>query len=328
MLQELCNSEANRAPNNKGWSSYGPSPNQLLFFTLVWLLKQTIVFSRPQDLFEGLDDAALQARVARVTKHLDLWGLPVTDLRNGEDKEWELLRIQVSQAIEQTARKYQSAPRRNLQEDALGKCIIKILALLRKMPPAAVIESTNDVWTFTLAEKKNLTNIYDFGSPFYPFARRIAHNELISALRTETRHRNRALDLEQLEASASDHEATMEAFTDPEVAYEVARREFRANLERLFEAIQNELPPKPKQVVLYSLAMRPQLWRALREVEASIPAYLPQPSTSRDDRSLADMLQMRENNIRVHRNHARKRIAAIDPELGLLLTRLMARHPR
>lgn len=325
-VQRRCQLCANIRDENQHSIHYSCSPNQLLFFVLVWALKQKRWVASSPDHLIGTDEKSVHARIDAVASHLGAWGESVAALKNGGDKEWQLLRIQISKAIERAANRYQSGRRTHMKDDALGTSLMKVLELLHKIPRPRSIEAVDDVPGFARAQQSSLSNIYDFGSPLYPFARRLAHNELVTALRKETRHRHRRIDIGQIDLLEPHQDTIPDSAVDPEQVYLAARQSFKMALERLLTLVYDELTPKPSQVVLYSLAMRPQFWRAVNEVGAALPPDFPPSTLDGDDRTLGETLRITQNSIRVHRNHAKKRINELDPELGTLLARLMASY--
>jgi hypothetical protein len=61
-------------------------------------------------------------------------------------------------------------------------------------------------------------------------------------------------------------------------------------------------------------------------VELPPPPGMPPPSDARSDAALARALAMTENNVRVHRTQAKRRLYREDPAAGRLLEALLDHH--
>jgi hypothetical protein len=299
---------------------YRPIPQHLFFFALVWSLKQRVAYLQRVGA-----DASLAEPLEQIAQHLEVWGTAVSALKEKDEHEWELLRIQIEKAVETAARDYQCQARTDVKAEAIGNGLTKVFEILHKLPAADTLEATADLIALAVDRRDEFTNLYDFSSPFYPFVRRIARNELITLLRRERRETARLQPLEETAHTPVVPPPMPEE--DEEVAYKAAQRQLKIVLCRLLELVQTQLTPKPRLVVLQTLAARPQFWRALSLIELSAPAGFPPPTEPRNDAELGTILNLSENSVRVHRFTAKKCIQVIDPKLGQLLERLMTLHP-
>ena len=317
-VETICRQAAATPATAPG--EFQPTVQQIYFFTLVWLLKRKVVFQRAEDRLNGQEAAQLPAYVYQVAHYLDEWGGIVAGLKQRDAKEWELLRIQMEKAI----RYYLGQPE-GMRADALQEALLKIFKLLSKMLDGRQIDEADNLVTLVLNSRANLTNIYDFGSPFYSFAKRIARNELINQLRKERRQLTYAGPLETLISSLPAAPAPSLP-EDEDLALETQILQLKLDLTRLLALIQGDLTPKPRRIVCHTLAAQPQFWRALSLTGLSAPEGFPPPAQFNTDAEIAAALGMNENSVRVHRVHAKKQVQAVDPLLELLLDKLLTRR--
>jgi DNA-directed RNA polymerase specialized sigma24 family protein len=319
-LETVCRHAATR--QTAVTENFQPTTNQIYFFTLVWLLKRKVVFQRAEDNLNGQAAAQLPAHAQQVAHYLDAWGGIVAGLKQRDAKEWELLRIQMEKAV----RYYLGQPE-GMQADALQEALLKIFKLLSKMLDGRQLDEAENMVSLVLNTQASLTNIYDFGSPFYSFAKRIARNELINQLRKEHRQLIYSDPLEGMISSLP----TVPPPPFPEEedqALETQLLQLKIDLTRLLALIQRDLTPKPRRVVCQTLAAQPQFWRALSLTGLAAPENFPPPAEFSTDMEIAAALGMTENSVRVHRVHAKKQVQAVDPLLELLLDKLLIRRSK
>jgi DNA-directed RNA polymerase specialized sigma24 family protein len=316
-LETICCQAAATWPISP--ADYRPTVRQIYFFTLVWLLKRKVIFQQADDCLDN-QTAASSERAYQVAQHLDEWGGTVARLKQREAKEWELLRIQMEKAL----RYYYSQPE-GMQADALQEALLKIFELLNKMIDGRQLDETDDIVTLVVNSRASLTNIYDFGSPFYAFAKRIARNELVTRLRKENRQPIYSDPLEEMNS-------TLPAVPPPslpedeDALMETRLFQLKIDLARLLELIQHGLTPKPRRVVCQTLAAQPQFWQALNLTGLTLPENFPSPAGFSTDGEIAAVLGLTENSVRVHRVHAKKQIRETDPVLEILLDKLLTRR--
>jgi DNA-directed RNA polymerase specialized sigma24 family protein len=204
--------------------------------------------------------------------------------------------------------------------EAAQNALVKLFTLLNKMVTGPELEEM-DVVIFVLNNRMTLTNLYDFGAPFYGFAKRLARNELISQLRQEGRRSAYAIPLDDLESPSP---APFSSTDEDEGLAQAFCGQLRTDMTKLLEIVEHSLTPKPRQVILRTLGIREEFWRALKVAGlAAPPEFSPAPGLI-IDADLAQALGMTENNIRVHRARAKQQVKEIDPNLALLLEDLTA----
>jgi hypothetical protein len=110
-LEALCHQAVAVQPASM--DGHRPTPQQVFFFTLVWIVKteKTLTINREGEhlgslRLNQLDVDALRDHAHLVTRQLHEWGAVVAQLKQGNDQEWELLRIQMEKAARDTARYY------------------------------------------------------------------------------------------------------------------------------------------------------------------------------------------------------------------------------
>jgi DNA-directed RNA polymerase specialized sigma24 family protein len=220
------------------------------------------------------------------------------------------------------ALRYYPCQREELKADALQEALLKIFGLLDKMVDERRLEETEDMVALVVDARPSLTNIYDFGSPFYAFAKRIARNELITQLRIENRQPIYPGALEEI-ISVLPADPLPPLTEDEHISQEAQIRQLKIDLTRLLGLIEGHLTPKPRKVVCQTLVARPQFWRALAISGLAVPADFPPSSGFSTDLQIAAALGMTENSVRANRSQAKKRIQELDPLLGLLFERLV-----
>ncbi|MCX6032108.1 MAG: hypothetical protein NT169_22775 [Chloroflexi bacterium] len=114
-------------------------PPQVLFHTFVGVVKDVVRHHDLPALTTTRDETGLRDRVQTVADNLDIWGPIITKLRERDEKEWELLRIQIEKAV----RRY-GCPA-TWKEDALQQSLMKILGVANMIPETRVLESSADL---------------------------------------------------------------------------------------------------------------------------------------------------------------------------------------
>jgi hypothetical protein len=314
-LEMICHQIA--AQQEAGIDAFQPTPKQLYFFTLVWLLKKRPQWQHPEELLVGQDVSTLTERARLVAQHLGDWGAVMTRLRQLDAKEWELLRIQVEKAI-----KYYPSYPKEVKADSLQSALLKLFDLLNKMISWSALEEA-DIPALVLQIHPHLTNLYDFGSPFYAFAKRVTRNELISQLRKESRRPLYPISLDDLSDILPAPPVTQSTDASDDTDLQAFCLQLKIDLARLLEIIQHHLPPKQSHVILHTLQSRAAFWRALEATGLPAPAGLSPPAGLITDANIAQVLGMTENSVRVHRAQAKKPVKIIDSASGLLLESLL-----
>lgn len=315
-LETICHQVAAVQKTDAG--GFRPTSNQIHFFTLVWWLKKRGPVP-PQTPLSGQQISAVTERADQVAHHLDEWGTTVDGLKQRDEKEWELLRIQMEKAV-----KYYPCQPEELKADALQEGLFKVFRLLNKMYDGRTLEETGDITALVANAKTTLTNIYDFGSPFYPFAKRIVRNELISRLRKDGRASAYLIRLEDVAYALSTDPQPRSPREDNETLSKTLLQ-LRIDLTRLLEIVESRLTPRPRQVVLYTLAARPGFWLALEVTGLTPPEGISSKTGFTMDAEIAQAVGTTENSVRVHRRNGKKQVQAIDPIIGLLLESLITR---
>src|SRR5262245_6139499 len=96
-LESLCH-QATMA-QKAGTGDFRPTPKQVYFFTLVWLSKKALAWQEVEALPASQNVSASIERAQQVTQHLAEWGPIITRLKQKDEKEWELLRLQLEKAV-------------------------------------------------------------------------------------------------------------------------------------------------------------------------------------------------------------------------------------
>jgi DNA-directed RNA polymerase specialized sigma24 family protein len=312
-FETICRQAA--AAQEPGTGNDRASDNQVYFFALVWWLKKGGHLPPPNPLSDP-DITAVTERAKTVVQHLSEWGAVVSSLQQRDEKEWEMLRIQMDRAI-----RYYPCHPPQLKADALQEALMKVFRVLHKMPDGRTLDETHDMMALVLKARQDLTNIYDFGSPFYAFAKRVTRNQLISQLRKQGRDRTRSIFGAEMENIPAPDVIGPQPEVDDKSSL---RLQLKIDLAVLLEIVGHDLPPKRRQVILYTFAARPQFWRALEKTGLDLPDGIPQEGVVTSDAHIAQALKTTENNVRVHRREARKQVDEIDRILGLLFESLVA----
>jgi len=311
-------SRPDQAPNQENvFAGYRATSNQALFFFLVWASKQKNACDVSEQCL-NCSTVVVENKIKDVLQYLDLCGQTVTGLRQKEEKEWELLRI----VLEKMARS--QTGHNDARVEAVGNAMVKLLRILQSMPDSDLVEHLDAPFQFVAENRDQLKGIYDFSSPFYRYAGVVARNFAVSYFR---KRNNKNDDSESFDDILSIKEAPAHTLEDKvwEAEYEMARQKYHERLQYLLDTIHSSLTPKPTQVILYTLAARPQFWMALEETQFPIPDYLPPQNSLHNDQDIAEALNLDVNRVRVHRAKAKNRISEIDPDLGRWLKRLIAR---
>jgi DNA-directed RNA polymerase specialized sigma24 family protein len=317
-LKIICRQAA--ASQKMGMAGFEPTARQVYFLILVWLSKKNKTGQCVEELLAGQDVTILSERAQQVAYHLGEWGATVSKLKQGDEKEWELLRLQLEKVV-----RYYPCSSKEAKAEALQKSLVKLFDLLYKMAPWSELEKM-DVAAFVLNHRTTLTNLYDFGSPFYAYAKRLVYNELITQLRQENRHMALFTSLNDSDSPGAALTITISIGEAEEAGAQTFRLQLKNDIAKLLDIIQHSLRPKPVQVMLQTLSRRDEFWRALKEAGLSAPPGLSRTSGLATDAAIAQTLGMTENNVRVHRSHVKKRVTEVDPGLGQLLESLIAPH--
>lgn len=290
---------------------YHPVKPHIFFFTLVWSQKQRQAFRIENNQLIGLCADKAQECIALVARHLGLWGEVVSGLQRNDEHEWFMAYEQVYRAL------YHYNCSEQLKEDAYHDAQIKILEILRKIPTAQQVYINKRIEQLVIEEQERFKNIYDFGSPFYNWAKTIAQNEL-----------NQMLNLPRTEPLPPDDSPDVPVVL-PQLGSEA---EFDEAIERLGNRFKRmlaeieKLTSKPRQVIYTTLAARQQLWIMLEVLGIESVQAIPAKIDAAGDSEIAKLLDMKENSVRVHRANALRTITTSDPELGDLLRKLMNPH--
>lgn len=258
-------------------SGYRPTPAQIAFFTLIWAARlgahwQAVVSPLMNGEGDMLSPPLVQEHTTQVAGQLDEWGAAVTGLQQRNAREWELLRIQLDKALRGKSPDH--------ADDALQEALITIFQMVHHMTPGDTIDSAADVAALAAASFPAHAAAYRFDRPFYPYAKRIAENQLYTHFRQRRRWDKDALSLDEWEEILLAPES-VDVDTEGEAA--ALRRLLAEELKRLLQLLGSELTPKPRQVVLATLAARPQFWTALRTFAVPAPAGLePLPHDTND----------------------------------------------
>jgi DNA-directed RNA polymerase specialized sigma24 family protein len=186
------------------------------------------------------------------------------------------------------------------------------------------LEETGDIVALVANAQATLTNIYDFGSPFYAYAKRIARNQLITRLRKDGRKLAYLISLEDV-AYALSTPLPPQTPAEEEETLSNTLLQLKIDLTRLLEIVERHLTPKPRQVVLHTLAARAQFWLALEATGLAPLEGISSKTGLTMDAEIARVVGTTENSVRVHRRNAKKQVQAIDPIVGLLLEGLITR---
>jgi hypothetical protein len=315
-LESFCRQAA--TAQTAGAGNFLPTPKQVYFFTLIWLSKKGVTWDHVEAMPDSQEVTASLERVQQVTQHLAEWGAIITRLKQKDEKEWELLRLQIEKAV----RCYPYISE-DLRVEAVQNALLKIFILLDKMIAWPDLEM-RDIAHFVQRARGDLTNLYDFGSPFYAFAKRLARNELMTQLRKRGRQGTYSLPLDDTESTLPALIVTTSFFEEDEVSVQTFHLQLKTDMAKLLETIEHDLTPRLLQVILQTLGTRAEFWRALEVTGLSAPQGLLVDSRGMStDTYIAETLGITENNIRVHRVHAKKRLKEVDPNLALLLEGLI-----
>ncbi|MCB9102289.1 MAG: sigma-70 family RNA polymerase sigma factor [Anaerolineales bacterium] len=315
-LEAICRQTAPKQTTDTG--GFRPTAKQIYFFSLVWLLKRKVTIGQATDCLEGEVAARGRDHPYQVANHLCEWGATATLLKQGDAIEWELLRLQQEKAI----RYYGCSA--EMKAEAVQQALLKTWKLLKKMADGSKIEQTQELVALILANRTIWTNIYDFSTPFYAFTKRIARNELVTELRKQSAEPLYPDSWDEIDAIVPSIPPPSLPVDEPTV--DLRPLQLKIDLAKLLELIQRQLTPKPRQVIMYTLAAQPQFWLALKIADLSPSAGFPVRAEFASDVELGQALGMNENAVRVHRANAKKLIQAHDPLLSLLVEALLTRR--
>jgi DNA-directed RNA polymerase specialized sigma24 family protein len=307
---------------------YVPSAQQLTFFSLVWAAKEGAAVKTPAELVvhkegQGYSGEDVHAQMAQIAMYLEGDGEQVANLKRLHASEWELLRIQLANSL-----KGVKCPA-EWKDEAVSMTLERLLALVAELPRPRDLESKRPIFAFAAelqasappskrrrrAETGGLCTLYRFHAVFIAYAKKVVVNKLRDLMRhanhfTETDLSDEAMAERLQAADEIQHVGEQEELR----AAEAAQVEHLALLlQQLMFAIETELTPKQRVVMLETLAARPQFWRALTLVEREAPKGFTQPEHAESDAEIAARLGLTENAVRVHRAGAKKRLAHSDP---------------
>lgn len=322
-LEALCNAKASACRKTR--YGYGPSTKQIFFFVVVWCEKSRKPSQSLEEVITlALRDGSAQTRVAAIANHLHLWGEAVAGLQNQSAREWLVLGKQMERGVK---RYYVDE---GMKEDALQTAQIKVWQNLSKLPVASHIEEEANLLEFVSNNAAGYKNLYDFGSPIYNWAKRVASNELGMTIRAN----KQTFDVYPLEEWISEPSAT--SFMDRGVvvdgsvnangmdAYQANALQLQIDLTRLLHSIDDQLTRMQRRVVIYTLsALRANFWLALKITSLNAPADYYEDQTLDTDEKIANKLEKKVNNVRVTRANGCKRIGEYDAILEHLLKILM-----
>jgi hypothetical protein len=189
------------------------------------------------------------------------------------------------------------------------------------LPEEMAAEASGAICRTIIHIRASHTGVYDFSSPFYAYAGRIARNELVSLFR-RTRREPDPLPLDDQVGRPAPEPSHGE---DGVQGGEARLLRLRIDLARLLALVQPEHPLNWHQVALQTMAARPQFWLALAATGLAPPSGISPPAAALEDQQIAGFLCMTVNNLRVQRAYARRRVGESDPMLGWFLERLMAK---
>ena len=315
-LESLCRLAT--TAQKAGIGNFRPTPKQVYFFTLLWLSKKAGAWQSVEALPASQNVSASLERAQQVTRHLAEWAPIIARLEQKDEKEWDLLRLQLEKAV-----KYYPSISEELKLEAVQNSLMKLFILLDKMIPWPDLEGM-DIPRFVQSARPVLTNLYDFGTPFYAFAKRVARNELMTQLRKGGRQRSYSLPLDETRPTLPALLIDPPSVEEDDLSLQALHLQLKRDMAKLLETIQHDLTPRLIQVILQTLGTRAEFWRALEVTGLNAPQKLLADTGLSTDADIAERLGLTENNIRVHRAHAKKRMQAVDPNLALLLESLIS----
>jgi len=312
-LEQRCQQAATAQAEKQ--LGYAATPKQIFFFVLVWAAKQGIGFQQRTDELVGLSAEAIQKQINLVVATLPEWGETVRGLQDNDEREW----LDLSQQMQRAIRRYHTG---HDTEDSLQDATVKILGILFKMPSPTQLENAPDIVQSVIQNRRNYSNLYDFDTPFYAFAKMVTRNSLHEVNRK--RSTNPDYPLEEW------HEGPKSETPEAKALQREQRREWEIQLQidltNLLAALDQQLAPKARQVILFTLAGRPRFWEALELAGVEPPSTFPPRTASTTDAELAEKLATTTNSIAVHRAQSKTKLANFDPLLGRLLVTLMDPH--
>jgi len=320
------------ATSSRAVSGYRATVSQTAFCVLVWAIKQGATCRHVTEVLHDkqghpLSATVIHQHVEQVAQHLEEWGIVLTKLQRKDAHEWELLRIQMTKAIARYNCPVQD------KEDALQDSLVKLWRMLDQAVQSDTLdraENAAELVELMGREGVMMRSGYDFSSPFYSYARRMVENKLISKLRGHQRELKYIVELDEMTETVAESAPALTA-PPPEISVEeerslaASRLQLRIDLTRLLDSVSSTLTPKARQVVLFTLAARPQFWLALELAGLSPPPELPNLTKSPTDVDLGQWLGMSDNTVRVHRSLGKAKITEVQPLLGVLLETLMER---
>ena len=187
-LETLCRQMADdHSDHSEGCSRYRPTGNQIFFFALVRLQKkkkkdEKSNFQHSKGRKKEVTAHELLEWIQLVASHLKgESGSIVANLQIGTgqkwDEEWELVRLQIVRLLEKKTGRDNSVD----IDIATSSALVKLLILVQKMAKCcnpSELDAKEDLVAYVSDSWSMLTNIYDFRSHFYTYAKQIGYNEL------------------------------------------------------------------------------------------------------------------------------------------------------
>jgi DNA-directed RNA polymerase specialized sigma24 family protein len=303
-------------------NGYAPSSSQLAFFGFMWLSKKSgFAYSHLNQPIEE-DVTILQSRLKTLDRYLEEWGGAVTQLREKNEQEWEVLRRQIEASLWGWTHPQHGC------DDVVQDALTRLWMALSQLYDWRILENLSDsqgTMDMVLSSQDRLSGLYGFQSPLYAYAKKITRNVHRTKMR-DRQHKEHSLFSEENLSRLNHVQGPEEtdAFIQEDL-FEQWRLRLTTELTNLLRVIQRQLTEKQQAVVLHTLACRPQFWQAVEMTGVAVPAIMPPQTGRMTDRELGEALDMQDNSVRVHRNNAKQRIAAVDLFQGELLTILMNR---
>lgn len=306
---------------------YQPSRNQVAFFVFAWFFntakKQMLKgerlprFTRTTPLM--LDPTVIDAQCRTTAAHLvGESGEQVTLLKNESPVEWAALYKTLQMRLKRLHGHQLDAI---AQDEVLAQVLDRVLRAIRQMVHGAEIDQQNDVVDFAFDRQEAMATGYNFSRPFQSYVESILPKEAMRYLKSASKESARRLPLEEEVAIA----VGVEADLVDEVEQAEQRQKLKQLLPTLFAALET-LPSKRRLVALYTLAGREQFWHLLDIAEWPVPTALPAKSHEGTDEAIGAALDLKPNNVRVHRRQAYLTLHAADPAVGKLFKVLIDVH--
>lgn len=306
---------------------YQPSRNQVAFFAFAWFFntaKKQMERGKPLPRFIRttplmLDSAVIDAQCRTTATHLaGESGEQVTLLKDESPVEWAALYDTLQMRLKQLYGRQLDAV---ALDEVLAQVLNRVLRAIRQMVKGAEIDQQHDVVDFALERQETMVTGYNFSGPFQSYVESFLPNEAKRYLKNAGKEQTRLLPLVEEVALAVGVEADL---IDEEEQAE-QRQKLKQLLPALFAALET-LPTKRRQVALYTLAGREQFWHLIGITGWPAPASLPAKSHEGTDEAIGAALDLKPNNVRVHRRQAYLTLQAADPAVGKLFKVLIDVH--